>query len=175
MNREERELIKLTINRGASPFWPQHRDHLFGRNVVAPVWYAALATTVAAALAAAVAVALAAALAAALDAALADAAIAAALGTAHTAAVSSIARRVGKGRVRDSRSHEGVRGTTYHSRQHLKKNRHAGSGHIHVQTTFRFSAVPMQVQTMSTTGSDLRKTFKDVSWTYYSAKKKSQI
>ena len=22
MNREERELIKLTINRGASPFWP---------------------------------------------------------------------------------------------------------------------------------------------------------
>ena len=103
MNREERELIKLTINRGASPFWPQHRDHLFGRNVVAPVWYAALATTVAAALAAAVAVALAAALAAALDAALADAAIAAALGTAHTAAVSSIARRVGKGRVRETR------------------------------------------------------------------------
>jgi len=91
------------INRGASPFWPQHRDHLFGRNVVAPVWYAALATTVAAALAAAVAVALAAALAAALDAALADAAVAAALGTAHTAAVSSIARRVGKGRVRETR------------------------------------------------------------------------
>jgi len=78
--------------------------------------------------------------------------------------------REGKG-TRDSRSHEGVRGTTYHSRQHLKKNSHAGSGHIHVQTTFRFSAVPMQVQTMSTTGSDLRKTFKDVSWTYYSAKK----
>ena len=31
--------------------------------------------------------------------------------------------------------------------------------------------MPIQVQTMSTIGSDLRKTFKDVSWTYHSAKK----
>ena len=70
---------------------------------MAPVWYAALASTVAAALAAAVAVALAAALVAALDAALADAAVAAALGTAHTATVLSISHRVGKGRVRETR------------------------------------------------------------------------
>jgi len=57
MNQEERELVKLTINRGegASPFWPQHRHQLCGCSVVAPVWYAALAATVAAALAAALA------------------------------------------------------------------------------------------------------------------------
>ena len=86
MNREERELIKLTINRGASPFWPQHRHHLCGRSVMGPVRSPALAAV----------------LVATLD---------ATLGTAHAAAVSSLASlacRVGKGYERLEESRRGT-------------------------------------------------------------------